>query len=111
MNPLLQRPERRRVTKVDLVSRPGLAVFVRALTGAELSDLYDKVNASEKRGVIRAAQLEATVCDANGDATLKEGEGFALLDALDGIDVDLLIRTGDKLNILSSDAIEAERKN
>ncbi len=111
MNPLLQKPASRRVKQVKLSGHPDAAVFVRALNGREISQLYEKLRATKATEDSLALQLEAYVSDANGMATLNAGEGAAVLETIDGVDVKRLIKAGDKLNILSDEAIEEELKN
>lgn len=111
MNALLQKPARRRVVRVNLESRPDAEIYVRALTGAELSELFGKLRATDKRTDSLASQLEYYCSDADGAPALTSGQGFVCLDALDGIDVQRIIKAGDQLNVLSDKAIEEERKN
>lgn len=111
MNPLLQKPARRRVTQVKLVGHPDAVVFVRALNGTEITQLYEKLRGIKEAVVSLAYQLEAYVSDETGNATLNAGEGRQVIETIDAIDMKKLIEAGDKLNVISDDAIEDERKN
>jgi len=111
LNPLLQKPAVRRLTRVVLVGHPDAEVFVRSLTGVELATVFEKVREAKNTAGKLAAQVEAYVCDAKGESWFKPGEGTAAVEAMDGVDVNHIIDEGDKLNILSRQSIEEERKN
>lgn len=110
MNPLLQKSVRR-ITRVFLVGHPETEVYVRSLSGVELAALFEKVREAKNTAGKLAPQVEAYTCDASGESWFKPGEGTAAVEAMDGVDVNRIIEEGDKLNILSRQAVEEERKN
>ncbi len=110
MNPLLHKVARR-VTRVETPSRPDLDLHVRAITGAEFMELGSRMNKAEGATASTGVQLEAYVCDAEGNALLAAGEGVQFMESLEAADMRRLMKAGDKLNALSDESVEAELKN
>lgn len=118
MNPLLQKFARRVVHVLTLpaitegdVTRPAIDLYVRAITGAEFFELGARVNKAEGTTAQNGVQLEAYVCDAEGNALLAPGEGTQWMGSIEAGAMRRLIKAGDKLNALTDDAVEEELKN
>ncbi len=110
MNQLLAKPARR-VVRVETPSRPDLTLYVRAITGAEFLAMGAALNKGEGPAAIWASQMEAYVCDAEGNQLLVAGEGKDFIAAIESADMRRLMKEGEKLNAMSDEAVEAELKN
>lgn len=110
MNPLLEK-RARRVARVELTHRPDLVIYVRGFTGREFLELGEKLNKAEGAKASHAVQLEAFVCDAEGNSLLADGEGLQFIDVLDQADMRRIMAAGEKMNALTDAAVETEIKN
>lgn len=92
------------------MSYPNYTLFVKALTANEFLALGEKFVAGEK-DKNRARDIEAMICDAEGNRVIKPGEGGKFLDGLLAVDLQRLEKVVGELNSMTDAAIEVETKN
>lgn len=98
--------------KVEFTKHKGPDIYVRVLNALEELDLRDAITKAEGTKAIMAVQLQAYVCDAEGNQTLRdEAAAVAFLGTMRSTAAVKIILAAEKLNELSDESLEAAEKN
>lgn len=98
--------------KVEFTKYKGPDVHVRVLSALDEIELRDAISKAEGTKEIMAVQIQAYVCDADGNPTLQSAEAVTdFMKSMRSTALVKVIMAAEKLNELSDESLETAEKN